>query len=247
MNEMSNLSLSGDLPEAIVLAGGFGTRLRSVVSDVPKPMAPVQGKPFLHWVLTSLTQKGVRRVVLSVGYKHQHITAFFGERYGDLDVAYAIEATPLGTGGAIAASFEQVKGDHALVLNGDTFLDLELAALAELWQAHRQPIIVGRQVADAGRYGRMEVSGDGQLQGFAEKGAAGAGLINAGAYVLSKAHVDRFFRHTAPFSLETQVLPPLLAVEPVWVFETNGMFIDIGVPEDFLRVQGLDLDTAGRR
>ncbi len=238
---------SATLEEAIVLAGGFGTRLRTVVSDVPKPMAPVQGKPFLHWVLLSLMQKGVRRVVLSVGYMHEHISAFFGSRYGSLDIAYAIESSPLGTGGAPAKAFELLHGHQALVLNGDTYLDLDLEEVGRLWQAQHQTIIVGRSVDDAGRYGCMQVSADGRLLGFAEKGQGGPGLINAGAYVLDKEVVAQFFGLVPPFSLETQVLPSLLTAQVVRVLETSGLFIDIGVPEDFQRVQGLDLaPLAGR-
>jgi D-glycero-alpha-D-manno-heptose 1-phosphate guanylyltransferase len=225
--------------EALILAGGFGTRLRTVVSDVPKPMAPVQGRPFLAILLQSLSDKGVRRAILSVGYMHEKILAHFGERFGDVSLAYEIESEPLGTGGAVARSMHHASEDHLLVLNGDTFLDLELAGLEQAWQRERRPIIVGRMVPDTSRFGRLQHDGSGSVTAFAEKGIAGPGLINAGAYVLP----SEFFAHRhrqPPFSIETDVLTELATQGGLALFETQGQFIDIGVPEDYQRAQAMD-------
>ncbi len=225
--------------EVLVLAGGRGTRLRSVVADVPKPMAPVQGIPFLALLLRSLSHKGVRRVVLSVGYLYEKVTAYFGNAYERISLVYEVEHEQMGTGGAIARSMRHASEDHLLVLNGDTFLDLELAGLEQAWQRERRPIIVGRMVPDTSRFGRLQHNGSGTVTAFAEKGIAGPGLINAGAYVLP----SDFFAHRhrqPPFSIETDVLTELATQGGLALFETQGQFIDIGVPEDYQRAQSMD-------
>jgi D-glycero-alpha-D-manno-heptose 1-phosphate guanylyltransferase len=113
--------------------GGFGSRLRSVVADVPKPMAPVAGRPFLDYVLANLRAQGVRHGVLSVGYLADKVISHFGRRFGDVEIDYEVEDRPLGTGGAIAAALQHCRADPVLVLNGDTYLSLDLAALAAQW------------------------------------------------------------------------------------------------------------------
>lgn len=223
--------------EAIVLAGGFGTRLRQVVADVPKPMAPITGRPFLEILLGSLAQKGFSRVVLSLGFMAEKISDHFGTRFAGLDLAYVVEDTPLGTGGAIRLALEECTQDHAFVFNGDTYLDLEVQSLERQWQAKRPPIVVSRQVPDTSRYGRLVVD-DVRITSFAEKGIAGPGLINAGCYVLATNALARFpLNH--PFSIETDYLMPEVMRATVEVFVTEGMFIDIGVPEDYARAQTL--------
>ena len=221
--------------EAIVLAGGFGTRLRQVVADVPKPMAPIAGRPFLDILLGSLAKKGFSRVVLSLGFMAEKISNHFGTRFVGLDLAYVVEDTPLGTGGAIRLALEACTQDHVFVFNGDTYLDLEVQSLEQQWQAKRHPIVVVRQVPDTTRYGRLVVDG-GHITSFAEKGISGPGLINAGCYVLATDALAKFpLNH--PFSIETDYLSPEVARVTVEVFETEGVFIDIGIPEDYARAQ----------
>lgn len=226
--------------EAIVLAGGFGTRLRQVVADVPKPMAPIAGHPFLEILLGSLARKGFSRVVLSLGFMAEKISDHFGTQFAGIDIACVVEDTPLGTGGAIRLAFEACTQDHVFVFNGDTYLDLEVQSLEQHWQANRHPIVVGRQVPDTSRYGRLIVDG-GRVTSFAEKGMAGPGLINAGCYVLAKDALARFPLNQ-PFSIETDYLVPEVARATVQVFETVGVFIDIGIPEDYARAQNLLVD-----
>jgi len=226
--------------EAIVLAGGFGTRLREVVPDLPKPMSPVAGKPFLEILLSDLANKGFKRVVLSLGYKAESIIAYFGQRFAGLEIAYAVEDAPLGTGGAVRLGMSQCLGDHVFIFNGDTFLDLEADAVERLWQKQRHPIIVAREVPDTGRYGRLLVE-SGRVTGFTEKGISGLGLINAGCYVLWVGQLDAWPLNT-PFSLEADYFAQAVNTEAVDVFETRGLFIDIGVPEDYLRAQTLLAD-----
>lgn len=227
--------------EAIVLAGGFGTRLRQVVPDLPKPMAPIAGRPFLEILLGSLSAKGIGRVVLSLGYMSDKIIRYFGASFAGMDLVYKVEENPLGTGGAVRLAMAECEQDHVLVFNGDTYLDLEIDAVERQWQSHHQPIIVGREVDDTARYGRLLIERN-RVVGFAEKGEAGAGLINAGCYVLKQGQLDAFPLHTA-FSLETDYLASVVAEDPFDLFVTSGHFIDIGVPEDFMRAQ---TELAGR-
>lgn len=226
--------------EAIVLAGGFGTRLRQLVADVPKPMAPIAGRPFLEILLGSLAQKGFTQVVLSLGFMAEKISGHFGPRFAGLDLTYVVEDTPLGTGGATRLAATACAQDHVFVLNGDTYLDLEVDLLERQWQAKRHPIVVGRQVPDTTRYGRLVVDGD-RIISFAEKGIAGPGLINAGCYVLATDALAQFPLNQ-PFSIETDYLVPEVASATVEVFVTEGVFIDIGIPEDYSRAQTLLVD-----
>lgn len=227
--------------EAIVLAGGFGTRLRQVVPDLPKPMAPIAGRPFLEILLGSLARKGFERVVLSLGFMAEKISAHFGGHFAGLELVYVVENQPLGTGGAVRLAMSRCHGSPVFVCNGDTFVDVEIAAIEQHWQNHRHPIIVGREVPDTARYGRL-LTVDGRVTGFTEKGIAGPGLINAGCYVLNQAQLDGFALN-APFSLETDYLAKTVLDSDFDVFVTNGQFIDIGVPEDFRRAQ---TELAGR-
>ncbi|MDI6527823.1 nucleotidyltransferase family protein [Pseudomonas otitidis] len=227
--------------EAIILAGGFGTRLRELVPDLPKPMAPVAGQPFIEIVLRSLAAKGFSRVVLSLGYMAEKISNYFGSNFEGMDIHYAVEDQPLGTGGAVRLALTQCTREPIFILNGDTFLDFEVDCIERLWLEHRRPIIVAREVPDTGRYGRLLVQ-DGLVKGLTEKGAVGPGLINAGFYVFNRVQLDAF-ELNQPFSIEVDFLAKAVGEMPVDVFVTQGQFIDIGVPEDFHRAQ---TELAGR-
>ena len=221
--------------EAIVLAGGFGTRLHEVVSDVPKPMAPIADKPFLEILLNTLAHKGFDRVVFSLGFMAEKISGHFGGQFSNMELDYVVEAHPLGTGGAVRLALANCQQDHVFVFNGDTFLDLEVDEVERLWQERHHPIMVGRAVPDTERYGRLLIA-DGRVTGFAEKGMNGPGLINAGCYVFERSQLDNFALHQT-FSLEADFLANAVQLMPVDVFVTKGLFIDIGVPEDYARAQ----------
>lgn len=221
--------------EAIVLAGGFGTRLRQVVPDLPKPMAPVAGKPFLEILLLTLARKGFTRVVLSLGFMSEKIIAHFGNSYKGMALVHEVEARPLGTGGAIRAAMARCVSDHVFVFNGDTYLDLEVDALERLWQTAHRPMIVVREVPDTARFGRIEMR-DGRVIAFLEKGLAGPGLINAGCYVLPNNALDTF-PLGQPFSIETEFFIKSLQHIRFDGFVTHGRFIDIGVPDDYALAQ----------
>ncbi len=221
--------------EAIILAGGFGTRLRQLVPELPKPMAPVAGRPFLEILLSALACKGFKRVILSTGYMAEKISSHFGEQYAGMELSYVVEEQPLGTGGAVRLALTQCYEEHVFIFNGDTYLDLEVDAIEKLWQIHKRPIIVGREVLDTARYGRL-LTATGSVSGFTEKGVAGPGLINAGCYVFCRHQLDSFQPYLA-FSLETDYLATEVTHKIFDVFVTEGLFIDIGVPQDFQLAQ----------
>ena len=224
--------------EAIVLVGGLGTRLRGVVSDVPKPLAPVAGRPFLAWVLDHLADNGIRHVVLAAGYMAEKVRQSAGDDWNGMAVDYSIEAQPLGTGGAIAQARDLLRGDCAHVLNGDTYLRYRLAGLEEAVTAVDARIGVAlASVADLSRYGAVEHR-DGMISKFLEKGRHGPGWINAGSYFLG-VEALRGLPAGRAYSFETDVLTPMTGASHVAGFTDTEGFIDIGVPEDYLRAQAM--------
>ena len=221
--------------EAIILAGGMGTRLRSIIPDLPKPLAPINGRPFLEILLDSLDMKGFSHVILSVGYMGDTIIKHFGSSYGSLKIDYVLEEQPLGTGGAIKLAIEKCSNKHTYIFNGDTYLNLEIEEVELLWQENRDLMIIGREVLDTNRYGRLYVK-NGMVCEFLEKGIGGAGFINAGCYVIDPKSMPSF-PQADKFSFEEDYLASVVAKSGVRFFKTNGMFIDIGVPEDYFLAQ----------
>lgn len=222
--------------EAIVLAGGLGVRLAARVSGVPKAMAPVAGRPFLEILLHQLERCGCARVILSVGYLHAVIEDHFGAEFAGITLAYAVEDSPLGTGGAIRKALALATEDAVLVLNGDTFLEADYEGMLRV---HREgnaamTIAVSRQ-QDIARYGGVVMSG-GRVVGFEEKGRSGPGWINAGAYVLNR-NLEWPPQLPERFSFEKDFLSPCVAEIAPAAYEVTGYFVDIGVPEDFDRAQ----------
>ncbi|HCX34360.1 MAG TPA: D-glycero-D-manno-heptose 1-phosphate guanosyltransferase [Rhodocyclaceae bacterium] len=222
--------------EAIILAGGLGTRLRSTVPDLPKPMAPVGARPFLAHVLDQLVQAGFESVVLAVGFRHEAIRAHFGDGYRNLVLRYSVESEPLGTGGAIRLACGQVSGEEVFVLNGDTYLRADYRAMLDAHtSAAARLTIAACHVQDVARYGALEIEG-GIVRGFREKGSSGPGWINAGTYVLGRALRESLPKAGA-FSFEQDVLVPEVGILRPLVFEADGPLIDIGVPDDYARAQ----------
>lgn len=222
--------------EAIVLAGGLGTRLASKLDGVPKAMAPIAGRPFLEILLNQLKKAGCGRVLLSVGHLSGVIQGHFGGSFAGVELSYVVEETPLGTGGAIRKAAACAREDRVLVLNGDTFLDADFGAMMKFHQAQRCALTMAvTEQADVSRYGRVRLDG-GRITGFEEKGRAGPGWINAGAYV-----VDREMgwppRLGERFSFEQDYLVPEAGRLAICAFAVDGFFLDIGVPEDLERAQ----------
>ncbi len=222
--------------QAIVLAGGLGTRLRTVVPDLPKPMAPIRGKPFLSILLDDLVTAGFSNVILAVGYRHEAIRDYFGDRYKSLRLDYSVESEPLGTGGAIWLALAQTTAPHVFVVNGDTYLELDYQSmLAFHHEANATLTVAVCSVPDAGRYGALDIERN-RIRGFSEKGRSGPGIINGGVYLLSR---DLFNGYALPtvFSFETDLLAPHVGTLRPLAFQTAGTFIDIGVPKDYARAQ----------
>ncbi len=224
--------------EAVVLAGGFGTRLQSVVNDVPKPMAPIKGKPFLTYLLDYLQSFGFTHIVLSTGYLHEKIESYFGFAYNGMRISYAHEDSPLGTGGGILNALQKCETENVVVLNGDTLFRVDFHVLEKLFtQKETLLSIVLRTVDDTSRYGRVSITEDGQIIGFVEKqNASGKGNINGGIYMLNK-KLFVGFSVGEKFSFEKDIMEKFYASQSFYAYVSDGYFIDIGVPEDYMRAQ----------
>jgi NDP-sugar pyrophosphorylase family protein len=222
---------------AFVLCGGLGTRLRPVLSDRPKSMAPVGGVPFLQLLLEDLRAQGIGEVILGTGYMADQVQAFFrrGEEFG-LRVCYSREDEPLGTGGALKLA-EPLLSDPVVVLNGDSYVEWSLAATRDLFaQKDASVVMILQAVPDVARYGSVTIEPGGRVTEFVEKGTrGGAGLINAGVYLVRKEIVAALPAGKA-VSLERDVFPGLLRGK-VYGLVSEGLFIDIGVPADLERAQ----------
>lgn len=239
---------------AVILAGGFGTRLRGVLKDLPKPMAPVAGRPFLEWVIRYLAKQGVTQVVLSTGYLAEVIASYF--RTGPVPgvtIRCVPETTPLGTAGGFlnAVRESEWEPNSWLLMNGDTlaFADLQ-GAVAALKDAAIAGVIFGRELPDTSRYGSLITDAHGVLQRFAEK-QPGQGVISTGVYLFRKSLLQRFDPRV-PLSLERDVFPALTASgASLKVIRMNAPFIDIGLPETlgeaeaFVRANQGQFDLSG--
>ncbi|MEX0988161.1 MAG: nucleotidyltransferase family protein [Bacteroidales bacterium] len=218
--------------EAIILAGGFGTRLKGVIDDMPKTMALINEKPFLEYLLDYLGNFGIEHVILSVGYKWEQISRHFGDRYGSIKLSYAVESEPLGTGGGIRLAMEKTMGDHVFILNGDTFFRVNLHDLAEFYLAHNADLCLSvKRMRDFYRYGTIELDVC-KVVNFREKKPVSSGLINGGVYVTSASLFDRFDLPSI-FSFETDFLEKQLEALKICAMHSSEYFIDIGVPADY--------------
>jgi len=234
--------------EVVILAGGLGTRLRSVVSEVPKCMAPVSGKPFLWHLFQYLSRYDVSRVVLSVGYLREVIFRWVEEISGDFrfKIDYAVEETPLGTGGGIRLALSKCADNDVAVLNGDTFFDVDLSALLAGHRESGSAVTMAlKSMTDFDRYGAVEVDGvSGRVDAFREKSYRTEGLINGGVYCVNR-RLLQLSSYPVKFSFEKDVLEPESRHGRVSGVRCNGYFIDIGIPEDYKQA-GLDfLDVSG--
>ena len=224
--------------EAIILAGGFGTRLRSVVSDLPKPIAPVNGRPFLELLLDTLLFSHFDHVVLSTGYLHEKIEEHFGNWYNGLNISYAVEKEPLGTGGGMRNALTQCVEDDIIVLNGDTLFRIDFDDLVNFYKSRKTRLaVVLRQVPDTARYGSVSTDCRDRISRFTEKNAAGGiGTINGGIYMLHRSLLEE---HPLGqnFSFEKDILQKNYTLEPFYAYTSGAYFIDIGIPEDYRQIQ----------
>ena len=226
--------MSNSVSEAIVLVGGKGTRLQSVVSDRPKPMAEVCGRPFLEWLLRYLKNQNIERVVLATGYKGEMVEAYFGN--GDicgLDISYSQELKPAGTGGAIRLALSRVQSDHVIALNGDSLCPLDINRMYQLHLAQEADATLWLvEMEDCRRYGTVDLDISGKVRAFQEKSSeVQKGLINGGVYLFNKDLMKELIPNR-PVSLEMEVFPKLVHRNLFGVIG-NGPFIDIGTPESY--------------
>jgi D-glycero-alpha-D-manno-heptose 1-phosphate guanylyltransferase len=222
--------------EAIILAGGFGTRLREAVPDLPKPMAPIAGRPFLAWQLDYLIAAGIRHVILSVGYKAETISNYFGNSYAGCAISYVREDEPLGTGGAIRLALASATQERVFICNGDTLCSADFAALRARSGANNNAIaVLVKHVENAGRYGAIRFDAAQLITHFGEKSSSDAGFINAGIYDVPR---DLFngLDLVAPFSFESGVLQARVG-KSLYAQTSGDFFIDIGIKEDYLKGQ----------
>ncbi|UEG49522.1 nucleotidyltransferase family protein [Ferruginibacter lapsinanis] len=223
--------------EAIILAGGLGTRLRSVVADLPKCMAPVAGKPFLHYVITYLQKQGVEKFIFSVGYMYEAIEQYLSKKSPAIHYQLSIETEPLGTGGAIKLACGKATEKNVLVLNGDTLFSVNINKLMEQHLHHHAECTLSlKPMKDFDRYGVVELHHDLSIASFKEKQFYHKGLINGGVYALN---VSKFTHEDLPekFSFEKDYLERYFAEREMYGSIHDEYFIDIGIPEDFARAQ----------
>ena len=232
-------------PTVLILAGGLGTRLRSVVSDRPKVLAPVSGRPFLSYWLEALALQGFRNVVLCTGHLSDQVEACFGRTWGTLSLSYSPEASPLGTGGALRNAISLVSSPEVMVLNGDSYCEVDLA---NFWteRASRKAAasMVLHYASDSRRFGRVTLSAEGRLENFLEKSdLARPGWINAGVYLFPRGWIESI-PESMPLSLERDLLPGWL-MNGIHGYPSVGRFIDIGLPETLAQAE--DFFAASRQ
>jgi D-glycero-alpha-D-manno-heptose 1-phosphate guanylyltransferase len=225
------------MKEAIILAGGLGTRLRSVVADLPKCMAPVNGKPFLAYVIQYLQQQGIERFVFSLGYMREPIIDFLNKEFPSLIFTTSLEDEPLGTGGAIKQALTFAEGENILVTNGDTLFKIHVNEVAAI---HNETVadctLSLKPMNNFDRYGVVVTDTSGKITSFKEKQFYESGLINGGVYILNK---KSFLSEDLPqkFSFEKDYLEKYFATRKMYGIEQQQYFIDIGIPEDYAKAQ----------
>ena len=223
----------------IVLAGGLGTRLRSVVSDVPKPMAPIQGKPFLEFLLIYWINQGIDLISLSVGYKYKEIKNYFGNSFNGVPLEYIVEKAPLGTGGAIKNCLATPSLDfqNTLIINGDTWFEVDLANFIQTTKSLKYPIkMVLKQINNNNRYDGVGLDSSGAINQFGIKNSKET-LINGGCYWVDPNFLSNYMKnHPGKFSFEADVLTQLAHDSLLYGHVQDGQFCDIGIPEDYQNI-----------
>ncbi len=225
-------------PDIIILAGGLGTRLKEQVSDRPKAMASVNVKPFLEYLLNYISKAGFQKVILSTGYLGKSIDDYFKDRYRSIDIEYAVEKEPLGTGGAIRLAAKKVTTPYFIVMNGDTMFRIDLQRFFEEHVEKLAEITIAlRKAEDTSRYGQVEMNNAGIITSFHEKSSQSEpGLINGGIYILKTKYFKKF-QHPEKFSFEKDWMHKNVQSGDFLGQIYNDYFLDIGIPEDYKRAQ----------
>ena len=219
--------------EVIILAGGFGTRLAHIIKDVPKPMAPIKGVPFLEYILENLLKFDVTKIVMATGFKSEIIEQYFCNNYKGMDIIYSVETEPLGTGGAIKKALEYCNENDVCILNGDTYFDINLSEMQKFHNKENVKLTVGlKKMFNFNRYGTVEIKNDDIIK-FNEKKQTEEGYISGGVYFIKKNIFDNIKEKT--FSLENDYLEKFVFTEKFKGYISDGYFVDIGIPEDYYR------------
>ncbi|MFC2106893.1 nucleotidyltransferase family protein [Bacteroidota bacterium] len=224
--------------EAIILAGGLGTRIRSEIGDLPKALASINGRPFMEYQLDYLYNWQVKKVIIATGYGSDLIQSHFGNKYKELELVYSIEEEPLGTGGAIKKAMDLVDGLRSIVVNGDTYYEVDIYKMIDFQRIKESNLLLNLSYEeDVSRYGAVEINKLNRIVGFHEKGEKkDAGYINGGFYFLNKAF---FLSFDLPdkFSFEKDFLEKYYKEYFIHGVRCSAYFIDIGIPEDYKRAQ----------
>ena len=222
---------------AVILAGGFGTRLQSVVSDKPKVLAEVSGRPFLAYLLEQLSPAGIRKAVICTGYLAEQIQDCFGAAYDSLRIVYSREDEPLGTGGALRLALPKLSSGIILVMNGDSYIDTDISVYVNWFLEKKlQASLLLSWAEDTSRYGSVIINEDKTIASFDEKSEnSGQGWINAGIYLIRKSLIASMPAGKY-YSLEREFFPKL-AGKGLYGFCVGGRFIDIGTPESYAAAQ----------
>lgn len=225
------------IDKAIILAGGLGTRLRAVIAELPKCMAPVAGKPFLHYLISYLSNEGIRQFIFSTGYKSEVIQKYLEKEYPALNYRLSVEAEPLGTGGAVKLACSTLTGESVLIVNGDTMFSVRVAEVSKVHERFDADCTLAlKPMHDFERYGVVELDKDERVSSFKEKQFYERGLINGGIYALN---ADRFLKENLPdrFSFEKDYLEQYFTRGKIYGVVQDEYFIDIGIPSDYERAQ----------
>lgn len=225
------------ITEAIVLAGGLGTRLKEVISDLPKCLAPINDKPFLSYLISYYKNQGIKKFIFSLGYKHELVEEMLLKDFPELDYEIVVEGEPLGTGGAVALAMSKSVEEDVLILNGDTFYTIDLKEFSEAhYDLEGECTLALKPMQDFDRYGLVEIDENNKVTSFREKKYYAEGLINGGVYGL---HVPSFLNHDfdQKFSFEKDYLEKLFSQGRIKGTIQNSYFIDIGIPEDLQKAQ----------
>lgn len=226
------------LLSAVILAGGLGTRLLSVVSDRPKILAPVCGKPFIHYLLDQLLGFGFDSVLLLTGYRSEIVQAQLGNQYQSLSLRYSTESKPLGTGGAVRLALDLIQSPQVLLLNGDSYCQIDFNGFLQFHGRHPSCCSMALAVTTEGapRYGSVLQDPSGRVTAFQEKSDQGAGCINAGIYLIPRASLQEIEQGSV-VSLEKDLFPSWVHSPGIMGFSKTGRFIDIGIPQSFAEAQ----------
>ena len=222
---------------AVILAGGLGKRLRKAVSNQPKVMAEVNGKPFLYYVLDQLAEVDIKRVVISTGYMADKIEKVIGSSYKGLKVDYSWEESPLGTGGALKLAGHYIRTTNCLVMNGDSYTEFDPVLLFRSYkQKNANIVLLAKMVSGTSRFGTIQMNEHNEIIRFMEKGSStGLGLINAGIYLMKTLTLQKIPNKT-PCSLEYDFFPAMIG-QNIYGYETKGNFIDIGTLESYAKAE----------